>query len=68
MNLKALFEISYGLYLVSARENGKDNGCIINTFSQQTDTPLKVSITINKENLNFKTDDYAVKDSRHKCR
>ena len=51
MNLKALFEISYGLYLVSARENGKDNGCIINTFSQQTDTPLKVSITINKENL-----------------
>jgi flavin reductase (DIM6/NTAB) family NADH-FMN oxidoreductase RutF/rubredoxin len=51
MNLKALFEISYGLYLVSARENGKDNGCIINTFSQQTDTPLRVSITINKENL-----------------
>ena len=51
MNLKALFEISYGLYLVTARENGRDNGCIINTFSQQTDTPLKVSITINKENL-----------------
>jgi flavin reductase (DIM6/NTAB) family NADH-FMN oxidoreductase RutF/rubredoxin len=51
MNLKTLFEISYGLYLVTARDNGKDNGCIINTFSQQTDTPLKVSITINKENL-----------------
>ena len=36
MDLKALFEISYGLYLVTAQENGKDNGCIINTFSQQT--------------------------------
>ena len=50
MDLKALFEISYGLYLVTAQENGKDNGCIINTFSQQTDTPLKMSITINKQN------------------
>ena len=51
MDLKALFEISYGLYLVTANENGKDNGCIINTFSQQTDTPLQLSITINKQNL-----------------
>ncbi len=51
MNLKALFEISYGLYLVSAKDGNKDNGCIINTFSQQTDTPLRVSITINKQNL-----------------
>lgn len=51
MDIKALFEISYGLYLVSTRVNGKDNGCIINTFSQQTDTPLRLSITINKQNL-----------------
>lgn len=51
MDLKALFKIPYGLYLVSANENGKDNGCIINTFSQVTDTPLRVSVTINKLNL-----------------
>ena len=51
MDSKALFEISYGLYLVSAKDGEKDNGCIINTFSQQTDTPLQVSITINKQNL-----------------
>lgn len=51
MDLKTLFEISYGLYLVTANDNGRDNGCIINTFSQQTDTPLRLSITINKQNL-----------------
>lgn len=51
MDLKALFEISYGLYLVTAKDGTKDNGCIINTFSQQTDSPLRVSITINKDNL-----------------
>ena len=51
MDIKALFKISYGLYVVSANENGKDNGCIINTFSQVTDTPLRVSVTVNKLNL-----------------
>lgn len=51
MDTKALFEISYGLYLASAKDGDKDNGCILNTFSQQTDTPLQVSITINKGNL-----------------
>ena len=39
-----------GLYVLSASENGFDNGCIINTFSQVTDTPLRVSVTINKSN------------------
>ena len=51
MDIKALFKISYGLYVVASRENGKDNGCIINTFSQVTDTPLRVSVTVNKLNL-----------------
>ncbi len=51
MDIKALFKIPYGLYVVSANENGKDNGCIINTFSQVTDTPLRVSLTVNKLNL-----------------
>ncbi len=51
MDNKALFKISYGLYVLSAKENGKDNGCIINTFSQVTDSPLRVSVTVNKLNL-----------------
>ena len=48
MDNKALFKVSYGLYVLSARENGKDNGCIINTLSQVTDNPLRVSVTVNK--------------------
>ena len=51
MDNKALFKISYGLYLLSAKENGKDNGCIVNTLSQITDSPLRVSVTVNKLNL-----------------
>ena len=50
MNKNTMFKISYGLYVLSASENGFDNGCIINTFSQVTDTPLRVSVTINKSN------------------
>ena len=51
MDNKALFKISYGLYLLSAKENGKVNGCIVNTLSQITDSPLRVSVTVNKLNL-----------------
>ena len=50
MDTNALFKISYGLYVLIAKENNFDNGCIINTFSQVTDTPLRVSVTINKSN------------------
>lgn len=47
----ALFKLSYGLFVLSAAENGKDNGCIINTASQVTDNPKQLSITVNKANL-----------------
>jgi len=47
----ALFKIGYGLYVVTSKdENGKDNGLIVNTVSQVTNTPNRVSVTINKEN------------------
>ena len=45
-----MFKIGYGLYVLSARENEKDNGCIINTLMQVTDNPLGVIFTINKNN------------------
>ena len=50
MNINAMFKISYGLYILTSRDKGKDNGCIINTFSQVTDTPNRVSVTVNKNN------------------
>ena len=50
INTNALFNIGYGLYIITAKD-GKDNACIVNTVSQQTDSPLRVSVTINKQNL-----------------
>ncbi len=48
---KALYNIGYGLYVVTTRdENGKDNGLIVNTVAQVADNPVKVSVTINKLN------------------
>lgn len=50
MDTKVLFNIGYGLYLLTAKEEDKDNGCIINTAMQVTSEPLQVAITINKKN------------------
>ena len=47
----ALFKLSYGLYLLTAEENGKHNGCIINTAVQLTDTPKRITIAVNKANF-----------------
>ena len=46
----AFFKLSYGLFVLSARENGRDNGCIINTVTQITDSPKRISIAVNKAN------------------
>lgn len=51
MNKKAMYKLSYGLFVVTAREWGKDNGCIINTAIQAASTPNQISICVNKENL-----------------
>ena len=50
MDTNALFKIGYGLYVLTAQENGKDNGCIINTVMQVTSDPLQVAIAVNKKN------------------
>jgi flavin reductase (DIM6/NTAB) family NADH-FMN oxidoreductase RutF len=47
----ALFRIGYGLYLVTAREGEKDNGLIVNTVTQITNTPNRVAVTINRSGL-----------------
>lgn len=50
MDLKAIYNISYGLFVLTAKDNEKDNGCIINTCIQVTSTPNRISITVNKQN------------------
>jgi len=51
MNTKALYNITYGVYLLSANENGKDNACIINTAVQVANNPTRISIAAIKGNL-----------------
>lgn len=50
MDLSALFKISYGLYVVTCNDGKKNNGVIVNTVMQFTDSPLKVGVCINKVN------------------
>jgi flavin reductase (DIM6/NTAB) family NADH-FMN oxidoreductase RutF len=50
MNTSALFKIGYGLYVLTANEQGKDNGCIVNTVMQITSEPLQVVVCVNKNN------------------
>ena len=49
-DLSALFNIGYGLYVVTSNDGKKDNGLIVNTVTQVTDTPNRVAVTINKQN------------------
>lgn len=49
-NLKALFNIGYGLYVVTSNDGKKDNGFICNTVTQVTNTPNRIAVTINKQN------------------
>lgn len=50
MDLKALSKIGCGLYVLTARENDFDNGCIINTVMQVASNPNRISIAVNKTN------------------
>lgn len=50
MDNNALFKLSYGLFVLTARQDGKDNGCIINTVTQVTDVPKRIQIAVNKSN------------------
>ena len=50
MDTKALFNIGYGLYVLTSRDGDTDNGCIVNTVTQVTSNPLQVAVTVNKNN------------------
>lgn len=51
MDQKVLQKLSYGLFVLTANMDGKDNGCIINTTCQVASEPLMISISVNKANL-----------------
>lgn len=50
MDTKVLFNIGYGLYVLTTKLNNKDNGCIINTLMQITSNPCQIAICVNKMN------------------
>jgi flavorubredoxin/flavin reductase (DIM6/NTAB) family NADH-FMN oxidoreductase RutF len=50
IDTKALNKLSYGLFVLTAKDANKDNGCIINTPSQISSDPLRISISVNKAN------------------
>ena len=47
----AMFKLSYGLFVLTAKDGKKDNGCIINTAQQVTSQPNRISICVNKNNF-----------------
>lgn len=49
-DMTALFNIGYGLYVITSNDGKKDNGLIVNTVSQVTNTPSRIAVTINKDN------------------
>lgn len=51
MDTTAFYQIGYGLYLLSARDGGRDNACIVNAVMQITSDPLTLAISVNKQNL-----------------
>ena len=46
----ALFNIEYGLYVITCNDGAKDNGLIVNTVTQVTSNPLRIAVTVNKQN------------------
>lgn len=50
MDIKAMYKLSYGLFVLTARDADKDNGCIINTAIQAALSPNQLSICVSKAN------------------
>lgn len=51
MDNQVMNNLSYGLFVLTAKDGDKDNGCIINTAAQVTTTPNRIIVTVNKDNL-----------------
>ena len=51
IDMSTMFKLSYGLFVLTARDGEKDNGCIINTVIQVTESPLRIALAVNKANF-----------------
>lgn len=61
MDDRSMFKIGYGLYVITAKDGDRDNGCIINTAIQVTANPNRLAVTVSKENY---THDMIVKSGK----
>ncbi|MBQ2527450.1 MAG: flavin reductase [Spirochaetales bacterium] len=52
-DMSALFKIGYGLYVITSNDGRRDNGMIVNTVSQVTNSPNRIAVCINKQNYTF---------------
>lgn len=50
MDKNAMYNLTYGLFILTAKEGEKDNGCIVNTVSQVTTEPNRIVVAVNKQN------------------
>ena len=55
LDFTALFNIGYGLYVLTTNDGVRDNGMIVNTVTQVTNTPNRVAVTVNKLNYSCET-------------
>jgi len=55
IDVSALFNIGYGLYVVTTNDGERDNGLIVNTVTQVTNTPNRIAVTVNKANYSHET-------------
>ena len=64
MDITTLFDLSYGLYIIGAKDNERNVGCVVNTVSQATSNPVTLTVCINKDNYTNacikKTKEFAV--------
>lgn len=51
MNRKTLFDLSYGVCIIGAKDNERNSGCVVTTVSQATAEPVTVTVCINRENF-----------------
>ena len=51
MDKKALYKLTYGLFILTSKQGEKENGCIINTAAQVTSEPNRITIAVNKSNF-----------------
>lgn len=50
MDNKAMYKLTYGLFILTAKDGDKDNGCVVNTVTQVTTTPNRITVAVNKSN------------------